>query len=257
MAAHFGCPKGSPGWAPENQRIQMKKTLISFVILLFAVLSSAQNDFDKTLLNPRQLSPNWIEGKRVEVRLPDDYSQNLSEAQLRAIKMKIEQAFVQAGAIPVWPADQILREADDLDSLAGSNWVDKKTLPKGGMKVSELIATFTTEQIDSYDQLAVWGGTLGSQFGLELDTSASQFGISFEITGRSGNPPQTAVFTAIGTARSTDNGTAVLSQILGKSAGISVSGESYDERNWRARNKGVEAVLKKFISSLKEGKRQK
>ena len=222
----------------------MKKVSVLFFVILSSTLAFGQSIDDLSDVANARLK---LSGQRIEVRPPREWNDWDPGRQMR-IRKTLEGAFSAIGALPTWSTDEILREADDLDTLNGRQWVDQTSLPKTGMAVGRYIAEFVYKIVSKRSEFEAWMGRWGSGSDIAFDTRSSRFALQLIIRDREKGSTAVGYEEVLGLARDVDNGLVAVSKLFGNQLGIRVSEEGDEERDERAQEKAA----KKMVDRIKK-----
>lgn len=172
-------------------------------------------------------------GSRVVIRLPEEY-QSYGGRQQRWLKSSVAAIVTAAGGYPVWDDQEIDNESASRARYRSNEEVDQATLPGKG-KISYRSTILELEFIElekSQDMQLFWGRWWG-QTGFSLSRETAYFGLTLTI--QDGGAGKTlAVYKTLGSASSADNVGAQLGGFFSNSVGYSSSGNSGDDRRFRA-----------------------
>jgi len=248
----------------------MKKTLISFVILLFAALSSAQNDIENILNNTIRVGaasasakaekdklakasrtyndgqPDFhFKGASFEPRMSEDQFglSDFSRDEQMAIKTALCQQLTARGSLIAANRFGIDQESSDRDSYEANRHVKKPGyLGQPTIEIGDNIIEFSLFTAEKREDVDLWFGRWWRNVDFSFGRETIYVGIVAKIIDRATMTSQ-HIYKVLVSASTADN---VGGNLVGGFFGTNVGGQ-YSSDSWEAnRTRALETAIREF-----------
>ncbi|MEK7170797.1 MAG: hypothetical protein AAB774_00620 [Patescibacteria group bacterium] len=171
----------------------------------------------------------------VEIRPPRDQWSNWDDRQRSWMRSSLGAPLTAIGARPVWNTGEIEGESQERDTLESNRWVNQRSLPdKGTIEVAAFTLEFEFLELEkSQDMEVFWGRWWGSN-SLRLSRETAYCGLIATVRDRH-TGEILAIYKTLGSASTADNVGAQLGGFFSSQLGFSSSGNSEDDRRFRAK----------------------
>lgn len=210
-----------------------------------AIISSGQAAQEKGKLSKAAAKYNadqpevQLAKQTVEVRPPRDQWGNWDNRQRNWMRSSLGAPLTALGARPVWSTGEIKDESQERDELESNRWVNQRSLPdKGTIEVAAYTLEFEFLELEKSQDMELFMGRWWNQNSLRLSRETAYCGLTATVRDRHSGEVL-AIYKTLGTASSADNVGAQLGGFFSSSLGFSSSGNSEDDRRFRAMENAI------------------